>query len=260
MIVATKSKLLPVTIILLAGIFVTNSFCTGELTGLQGSIRTQLVSKLKFTTEQVKDIERLIKTLDDDRLSTEYVQKKINEGVAKKASFAELRRVVSNWVNAMKIAAGFVRKARGNGLTVRDEKYCVQLFAECLQRGYDIKFLDELEKESKTAGVSVDNLLHKVQDHVLLVENGVSNQTAKLVISWSIKMQHSEFAKYMDLITFARKNGVEGGMMDNELGELVRKKKSFGWFKQRIEFLIKNRARDEVRSEVLKDKNKENRK
>ncbi|MFQ5866842.1 MAG: hypothetical protein ACE5IT_02480 [bacterium] len=169
-------------------------------------IKKLLEQNSNFSLEQIQTVFSLLDNANKKDLPVEFLVNRVKEGIARKANFQAIIKVINQKIEKLKLADGLIKDCLDKGIKVRNLDYSRQVLGELLERGLSADDFKDLSNLAILRKMDLDELTKVFQVLVELIERGIPVEYAKEVVTLALikKMDIKRMEKTANLFLEAK--------------------------------------------------------
>lgn len=169
-------------------------------------IKKFLEQKSNFSSEQIQAVLSLLDTANEKDLPVEFLVNRVKEGIARKADFPAIVKVISHKIEKLKLADELIKDCLHKGMRVKRLDYSRQVLGELLERDLSPDDFKDLSNLVILRRMDLEELIEISEVLVKLIERGIPVEYAKEVVTLALtkKMDIKRMEKTANLFLEAK--------------------------------------------------------
>jgi len=210
-------------------------------------IEKGLKEKLKFTNSQIQSIKKIYYQAQKEKVPDKIMDERIYEAIAKNVSYEIFYKVFNEKVNRFIKAKHLIKNANSS------PDYYIKLLAELMERGLTEDDFNEISAIASLANKNFKDTLLYVKTYVILTEQGLSNNLAKEITVYSMKLRSSEVKFVPELFSKAKEKNVSLKKVRDIFIKGINNKKNYLWIYRNLYGKEPEEIKKEIIEEIKRD-------
>jgi len=159
--------------------------CFAQEEGM-GEIKKLLEQNSNFSSEQIQTVLSLLDSANKKDLPVEFLVNRVKEGIARKANFEAIIKVINQKIEKLKLADELIKDCLDKGIKAKNLDYSRQVLGELLERGLSADDFKDLSNLAILRKMDLEELTEASEVLVKLIERGIPVEYAKEVVTLAL--------------------------------------------------------------------------